>query len=230
MTDVKAAKEWSLGRLRRDLARLRDPAFLRSRWRLHVTKTHFGLETFRDYLIDRRYGGRCGGTYQGRWSDQGYRGTSSTHYYVLRRIFADHNISIASDDVLVDVGCGKGRVLNFWLDMGLSNQMVGIEIDERWAIFASDRLARFDNVEVVCGDVFEVLPPGGTIFYIFNPFTREVTERFKDYLAATRPPGGAVTLVYYKCNYAELFEADPAWKVTSVTDRTFHPAVIARLV
>ena len=222
-------REWSLKRVRRTLRAIRNPAFVKKRWELKMVKTRYGLATLDDYLIDRRYGGRCGGTYSGRWGALGYRGTSSAHYYALRRIFSDHNLRIGPDDVLVDVGSGKGRVLNFWLDQGWRNRIIGIEIDERWASFSSERLARFDNVEVRCGDAFELMPREGTVIYIFNPFTREVTERFKDRLAANRLPGTKVALVYYMCNYADLFENDPAWTVTKITDRVFHPAIVARL-
>jgi hypothetical protein len=112
---------------------------------------------------------------------------------------------------------------------GFTNRMVGSEIDERWATFARDRLRKYPNVEVICGDAFEVLPKDGTIFFIFNPFTREITQRFKEHLEALRGPGADITLVYYMCNYADLFEGDPAWEVSPVRGNTFHPSIVARL-
>ncbi len=207
--------------------RLADPRFLKRQWNTRVVKTRLGLATLEDYVIDRRYGGRCGGTYQGHSDRLGYRGTSSAHYLYLRRIFK--HVPIDPDDVLVDVGSGKGRVLNFWLQSRLPNRMTGIEIDPRFAHYASDRLGRFPNVEVVCGDVFEVLPSDGTIYYLFNPFKKDVTAKFKDFLVANHDEGKPLTVVYYMALYASLFEADPEWEVTHVPERTFHPAVIARL-
>ena len=65
------------------------------------------------------------------------RGTSSAHYGYLGKLFSNENVPIRPDDVLVDVGSGKGRVLNFWLQKGLRNRIVGIEIDERWAAIAA---------------------------------------------------------------------------------------------
>lgn len=222
-------REWTPARLRRGLTFVTNPLFLKRQWALRVVKPRYGIETVRDLIIDERYGGRCGGTYKSRWDSVGYRGTSSAHYYYLSKLFADHNVTVGPDDVLVDVGCGKGRVLNFWLHKGLRNRMVGIEIDERWAAFASRRLAKFPNVEIRCGDAFELMPTDGTVFYIFNPFTRDVCERFKDHLRDLRGPGSDITLVYYMCNYADLFEADPAWEVARVADETFHPSIVARL-
>jgi hypothetical protein len=219
---------WAPRRVVRGLKRLRDPRFRAHQWQVRVVKTRLGTETIRDYLIDRSYGGRCGGTYPGRWGQLGYRGTSSAHYYVLQKIFQSRYVPIAPSDVLVDVGCGKGRVLNFWLKMGVRNRLIGIEIDERFAKTTRLRLAGFDNVEVLCGDAFELLPDDGTIFYIFNPFTRETTIRFKDALIDKYGRGSNITLVYYMCNYSEDFEADPAWTVTHLTEKTFHPAAIMR--
>ena len=228
-TGGEPQRKWTSQRFVNAVRHLRDPAFVKRRWQLRVVKPRYGIESIRDFIIDERYGGRCGGTYASRWDDKGYRGTSSAHYFYLKNLFAAHNITIRPDDVLVDVGCGKGRVLNFWLSRGLRNRMVGIEIDERWADFTAKRLAGYDNVEILCGDAFEIMPKDGTVFFIFNPFTRETTERFKGLLEKLRGPGADITLVYYMCNYDDLFEADPRWEVSRVTDNTFHPSIVARL-
>jgi len=228
--DGVADREWSAKRVIGTLRMMRNPEFVKWRWNLHVVKPRYGIETVRDRVLDARYGGNCGGTYSSRWDHMGYRGTSSAHYYYLGKVFAEHNVPIGPDDVLVDVGCGKGRVLNFWLHRGLRNRMVGIEIDERWAEFAERRLSSYDNVEVLCGDAFELLPPESSVVFIFNPFTRETTQRFKEHLEHLRPPGADLTLVYYMANYADLFAEDPSWEVTTVTDNTYHPTIIARLV
>jgi len=112
--------------------------------------------------------------------------------------------------------------------MGLTNRLIGIEIDDRWASFAAKRLAAYPNVEVVCGDVFDVLGPEGTIYYLFNPFTRETMERFKQHLVACHGSDDPITVVYYMANFAELFENDPAWQVSPVIGKTFHRSIIAR--
>jgi Methyltransferase domain len=199
---------------------------IRRFWRLEVVKPRFGVELVRDWLIDRRYGGSCAGTYAGRWGSLGYRGTSSAHYVYLRRLFSPENIAVGPEDVLVDIGSGKGRVLNHWLEMGLNNRLIGIEIDERFAGYARDRLGRFDNVEVLCGDAFDLLPQEGSIFYLFSPFTEANVARFKDQLVGRGRPA---TVVYYFCQYGQLFVDDPKWDTTAVQAKTFHPALVARL-
>ncbi len=55
--------------------------------------------------------------------------TVSTNYEELEIIFFEYN-PLKESDVLIDVGCGKGRVFSFTpLYKGLKNKMIGIEIN-----------------------------------------------------------------------------------------------------
>lgn len=203
---------------------------VRRQWRLRVRKSRFGIEAVRNYLIDRRYGGSCGGAVQTPFRDMGAYGTSSADYLQLQRIFAPENgVTIAADDVLVDVGCGKGRVLNHWLEMGLENRIVGLELDQRFAAFAAERLAGFANVEVVCGDALELLPEDGTIFFLFNPFNRHLLARFAERIAARPDRREQVLVIYYYAMHADVFEEDPRFVVEPFAASTFHPGVTVRL-
>jgi len=53
-------------------------------------------------------------------------------------------------------------------------------------------------------------------------------ERLRDELDALHRQGQRVTVVYYMCQHAEVFEADPDWVVAPALGRTFHRAIIAR--
>ena len=144
-------------------------------------KTRFGVETVRNYGIDMRYGGRCGGVTHTQFGHLGAYGTSSADYSRSARALHRHNhLAITPDDVLVDVGSGKGRVLTSGSRSALGNKIVGIELDPQFALPAQRRLARFENVEVICGDALENIPRDATIFYLFNPFGAEVIEEFCD--------------------------------------------------
>ena len=203
---------------------------VRRHWRLGVVKTRFGTEVLRNHLIDRRYGGSCAGAAPTEYGHLGAYGTSSADYSQLRRIFSPENgLEIGPGDVLVDVGCGKGRVLNHWLEMGLDNRIVGIELDERFAEFAAGRLAGFPNVEVVCGDAIESFPLDGTVFFLFNPFDDETLARFADRLATGSTAPERVVVVYYFSMHAEVFEDDPRFVVEPFSVPSFHPGVTIRL-
>jgi hypothetical protein len=209
--------------------------YLRNTWlgsrrrRLIFVKTKLGLEPIRNYLFDRRYGDWCGGTFRSSFDSLGMYGTSSADYSMLPKLFNERNGTvIRREDVLVDVGCGRGRVINWWLSLGLGNKIVGIELEQRWAKEAEARLARFPNVTIVHGSVLDCLPPDGTVFYLFNPFGAEVMEEFKERLLEVLGPRAAFILVYYFSMHQRVFEHDRRFTVEPVRTKTFHPSVVVR--
>jgi SAM-dependent methyltransferase len=196
---------------------------------MQIIKTRCGLESVRNFLIDRHFGGSCGGAYPTRFADSGARGTSSVDYYQLPKLFHEQNgVVIRPSDVLLDVGCGKGRVINWWLGRGLRNKMIGIELDERFAAPTAERLRKYSNVSIVCGNALEHIPPDGTLFFLFNPFTAPVVEAFKDRVIEVCGEDGDVTIVYSFCVHADIFRNDPRWVVEPARTKTFWPAVVVR--
>lgn len=104
--------------LRRGLRR--RLALVRFRTRLWVFRHKLGLALAFNVLLDRRYGGWSGGSRPSSHADIGANLFGSVHYYELPRIFnARNGLQITPADVLVDIGCGKGRVINWWLGRGL---------------------------------------------------------------------------------------------------------------
>jgi SAM-dependent methyltransferase len=199
-------------------------------WRMKVVKTRCGFESLRNWLLDSKYGGSCGGAYPTRFEALGAKGTSSIDYYQLSRLFDPRNgVIIKESDVLVDVGCGKGRVINWWLHQGLRNKMVGLELDERFAQLTAERLKPYDNVRILSGNALDNIPEDGTIFFLFNPFHAPVVEKLKDLLNGMFCERGDVTIVYCKCECLDLFQNDPNWVVEPLRVRSFYKAAIIRL-
>ena len=162
----------------------------------------------RNLLIDLRFGRVLGGIYlTKRWS-------ANSDYYALSKIF--QHITIRDSDVLVDVGCGRGRVINWWLSHYPRNAVVGIEVDESIARQTQKRLRKYKNVTVISGDAIESIPVDGTIFYLYNPFEAEMVEAFKDRLASLFDPSHGILLLYYNCKHLSVFEDDPGWRVETV--------------
>lgn len=171
----------------------------------------------RNIVMDLRFGGRLlGGDQASRFSHLGASCTRNTDYRVLAEIF--RQVEIRPDDVIVDVGCGKGRVLNFLLWQGLANQIVGLELDPLIAARAGRRLARYPNVRVIQGDAREVLPQEASIVYMFNPFKREIMQGFCQRLKSL-PRVGRATVIYYNPRYLDLFADDPFWSVRTMQPR-----------
>jgi hypothetical protein len=80
-----------------------------------------GLVQTWNVAYDLRFGEILRGDIPTRFSEFGAERSSNVSYYALSLIFKDE--PIAPDDVLVDVGCGKGRMINWWLSRRLRNQI-----------------------------------------------------------------------------------------------------------
>jgi SAM-dependent methyltransferase len=161
-------------------------------------------------LLDLRYGGLLRGVVETRFGDQGATHTINTPYDVLAASFRPGEIR--AGDVLVDVGCGKGRVINWWLRSGFRNRIIGIELDPEVAAKTRRRLRRHQNVSIICGDAIDELPADGSVYYLYNPFKAPVVRAFRDRLAEMS--AGEVRIYYYHPRHIDLFENDQRWTVS----------------
>jgi SAM-dependent methyltransferase len=171
----------------------------------------------RSVATDLRYGAILSGNVRSRRS--GSYDVANTPYSVLPHVFAGR---IAAQDVLVDVGCGKGRVINWWLSRGLRNRMIGIELEPDVAAATARRLSRFANVTIINADATTAVPGDATLVYLYNPFDRAAIERFKANLAG-RFGGCGITALYWNPHWLAVFEDDPRWsteliELTAVSD------------
>jgi SAM-dependent methyltransferase len=165
----------------------------------------------RNALHDLRYGKPLGGTIRTRYAHLGANDVGNADYDDLALLFA--GIPVGPDDVIVDVGCGKGRSINWFLDRYPANSIVGIELDpDIWAA-TEKRLRRHANVEILCGDATALLPPDGTVFYLFNPFDESVTRRFAQ---AMLDRGAPATIVYLNAKHTVAFEGDSRFAVAPI--------------
>ena len=115
-----------------------------------------------------------------------------TPYYVLERL-ADSGL-ITKEDVVLDYGCGKGRV-DFFLSAQTQAATIGIEYDERIYQSAVDnqkRAAKGMKTEFVLtrAERYEV-PWNVNRCYFFNPFSKEILHSvmariLASYYAASR--------------------------------------------
>lgn len=167
----------------------------------------------RNAFIDMRYGGRfLGGSRPSRFRDQDASHTVNTSYSALAHLF--QQITILPSDVLVDVGCGKGRVLNWWLSQGFTNKLVGIELDPEIAASLRRRLRRYHNITILSGNASEVLPAEGTIFYLYNPFGASTLTQVKKRIETDCH--GDVTVLYYNPRHIGVFAEDTNWDVSEM--------------
>lgn len=125
---------------------------------------------------------------------------------------AIRRVSIGPDDVLVDVGCGSGRIINWWLHSGFRNRIVGIELDPDIAARTKQRLARFRNVEIRTGDAVALTPPEASVCFLYNPFDEQVLQRWHDAQLA-RSTAGRLTVLYINAVHRQVFEQSGRWSL-----------------
>jgi hypothetical protein len=196
---------------------------------MHVAaRTRLGLRPLQNLLLDLRFGGWAGGTLRNPFAAAGASRVQSTDYAALTRLHRRNGIRIDPSDVLVDVGCGRGRVINWWLRRGLRNRMVGLELVPSVATATAERLRRYRNVEVVCGDAVKAIPPEGTFFYLYNPFDAPVMRRFADALLACAAGPAALRILYFNCRHLDVFRGDPRWQVQPLDTGEPEPAALIR--
>jgi CelD/BcsL family acetyltransferase involved in cellulose biosynthesis len=180
----------------------------------------------RNAQLDLRHGAFLGGSIRTRHAELGARDVQNSDYADLPLLFAA--AGLGPDDVVCDVGCGKGRVLN-WLLANHGGRIYGIELDEEVCAATAKRLRRRANVTILCGDATALLPDEATVFYLFNPFDRSVMDRFAQAVLALPPRPRRV--VYYRAKELDAFRGHPRFRVRELDDpRLSHASAIVEVL
>ncbi len=132
---------------------------------------------------DMRIGGvSLGAVIPSRFPETGATQTQSTDYRLLDAMFED--VRLSDDDVLLDVGCGEGRVLSYLYLRGLCGKIIGVELDPEVAQISRGRLEGLESVEVITGNVFDRpdLITRATALFAFNPFYGNTTLDFIEFV------------------------------------------------
>jgi SAM-dependent methyltransferase len=113
-----------------------------------------------------------------------------SHFVHFTRVL-DH-LKLTSDDVFVDLGCGKGRVL-MYAAMKKPRKVVGVELVEEYVALARRNAGILSAelgvpIEVYNVDAATCTINDGTVYYLFNPFgektLRAVLENIRQSLAS----------------------------------------------
>jgi len=160
--------------------------------------------------LDMRYSKRLlRGNLKTAYKNLGANDVYHTKYSVMPLIF--NLLPIKKNDVLVDVGCGKGRVINYWLSRKLKNQIYGLELDKKIAKQTATQFDKRENVIIITGDAVSNIPISGTIFYFYNPFSTEKVEQFEERLSELFP-NKPIKVVYYNPKSLSAFCND-RWNI-----------------
>lgn len=99
-----------------------------------------------------------------------------TPYSVLERLIQSEYIS--SNSIVLDYGCGKGRV-GFFLNKKLGCRVIGIDFDRRMYLSALENNKKYGNtsrVEFVWKDAESYEISEADSFYFFHPFSLKVLQ------------------------------------------------------
>jgi Methyltransferase domain len=173
------------------------------------TVRHVFTDVLPKVFMDLRYGGRYCFDLPDLNKDTGRHGLIHSSLTDLVHVFS--HIDIRPGDVLVDIGCGAGRVLNYWLSLDLPNKLIGIEYNGHFAQRAAQTYHGRKNVKILSGDAAEIAPGcGGTLFYLFDPLPQGGMNWLESGLR-----GKPVRILYYNPHYLAAFEND-AWRITHI--------------
>lgn len=111
-------------------------------------------------------------------------GYQTTSYSSLHKIL--NYLKLNADDVFIDLGCGKGRVI-FLTAKERLKKVIGIELNPEHARAAKANLVNFIKrslgntaIEIVQGDVADFDLKEGTVFYMYNPFDLAIMIKILD--------------------------------------------------
>lgn len=139
--------------------------------------------------------------------NQGCYHTQSIEYEELNNIFCEYILT--DESVLMDIGCGRGRVFNYLLSQKYKGKMIGVEIDSQIACFTEKRLKTYHNIEIINSNVLNVKCPEVTDYFLFCPFNRELTKKFCTLIESIHED---VKVIYYYPQYVDVFLENNNWK------------------
>ncbi len=154
-----------------------------------------------------------------------------TAYHVLRKVLAA--VPLQPDDCFMDIGCGRGRVLCLAALQPIA-RAAGVEITPQHAAAAQRNLEHLRGRKasaygVITGSAADFDCSGGTVFYLYNPFSGALFEQVAGNIHAAAKRGGRpIRLVYVNPVCRDVLEAS-SWLATPevlYADRAGRPAAL----
>lgn len=135
-------------------------------------------------------------------------GSESTEYLALEEMFKD--VEINDNSRFVDIGCGKGRVLNFVHTKNKNCKVTGVEFNPEVANFTKKWADKKDNVTIINGNAFDINCDDYDILYFNRPFMEETFKQFAEKMV--NEINHPVTVICYADAYMSKYLKDkPNW-------------------
>lgn len=146
------------------------------------------------------------------YKSQGSNDIYHSKYSALPIIFKC--VRINKDDVLVDVGCGKGRVINYWIFKSYKNKIIGLELDKKIAKQTAKQFSRLNNITIIPGNALLNIPSDGTVFYFYNPFSKDIVIQFEAILSELFK-NKSIKIIYYNPKSIDVFN-NGKWVIKNI--------------
>ena len=124
-------------------------------------------------------------------------GYDPTPYSVLVRL-ADSGL-IGPEDVLVDFGCGRGRV-GFYMHSRTGCRTIGVDCSSKRIAEAEKNLQHYGNkgnISFVQANAEQYDPREANCFYFFNPFSPLVFRKVLDNISRARQETGKDMRIFF---------------------------------
>ena len=141
---------------------------------------------------------------QTRLKALGAHDPTPTPYFVLEELFGHYAFDKRTR--LLDVGCGTGRVLAYYVKAGFPGKATGVELDPGHAATARSWASRYANLQVIQGNVLDLDLGEFTDFYLFNPFDSPVLQSFIAQLELQ---------VHHPCTVVHMSDNGDSWWYTN---------------
>lgn len=159
------------------------------------------------------------------FSEEDYQnyGYDPTPYIVLEKLIQLDMLK--KEDVVVDYGCGKGRI-SFFINNQVGCKVIGIDHSERLLEMAAKNLESYgDNGEIVFihSKAEDYIPDEANRFYLFNPFStkifRWVLKRIEE--SYEKNPREILIFFYYSTiEYRLYLPSEPRLELIETLDFT----------
>ncbi|MGR3660045.1 MAG: class I SAM-dependent methyltransferase [Paracoccaceae bacterium] len=142
----------------------------------------------------------------------------ATPYLVLNEIL--RTLKLGRDDVFIDLGCGKGRVLCMASRTG-AGRVIGVEQDPDFLDVARENLdampGKHAKVELFEGLAQDFDFSDATVVFLFNPFGAKTLEQVLDLLAASLKENPRPLRIVYVNPVHEAVLHQTPWLTNSTT-------------
>lgn len=166
--------------------------------------------TINGYLGDRKLG--IDTSYSNDRITQSMNGDAQkyepTKYATLKTL--PNYLKISENDVFVDYGCGKGRVV-FFIATQTLKKVIGVDLDKKMIDIAKNNLKNFtaknSPIEILNLEATKLDPSEGTIFFLFNPFGENTLKAVIDNIKKSSIANPRrIRIVYHEPLYQSVFE------------------------